>query len=126
MMEVPPMDPPGAPEQVCHQGRRRCLAATAEFVFLQFFFLSDKRISLALNVWCNRELTQMRRNGGRVQSLVVQQNMPKLTTRKCSSCYILGFKKFYQGIKMRPVVPFQSEVITLLQQQLAKGPSFFF
>lgn len=60
-----------------------------------------------------------------VQSLVVQQIMPKLATGKCSSCYILGFKKFYQGIKMRPVVPFQSELITLLQNELAKGPSKF-
>ena len=86
MMEVPPMDPPGAPEQVCHQGRvlsagpRRCLAAMA-IVFLlarrirfttKVYFLSDERISLALNVWCNRELTEMRRNGGRVFPSLVQ------------------------------------------------------
>lgn len=60
-----------------------------------------------------------------VQSLMVQPIFPKLATGKCSSCYIMGFKKFYQGIKLRQVIPFQTEVIELLQQHLAQGPLRF-
>ena len=60
-----------------------------------------------------------------VQSLVVQSITPKLTTGKCNSCYIQGFQKFYQGIKVRPAIPCQKEVVELLQSILSKGPSKF-
>lgn len=56
---------------------------------------------------------------------MVQPIFPKLATGKCSSCYIMGFKTFYQGIKLRQVIPFQTEVIELLQQHLAQGPLRF-
>ncbi len=60
-----------------------------------------------------------------VQSIMVESLTPKLATGKCSSCYIQGFRTFYQGIKMRPVIPFQAEVVRYLQSQLNFGPRRF-